>query len=238
MARKNKSRNRRNYPSGSPVRIKGNGILPINTLTDAGGLFVLASYDIDTDLFLSWTELGTCFEQWRVRSLRFKFVTNDASNTLGTIYMACTDDPDESSPVNEYEIMSMRTAIAAHQFKDTTLRWKPKNQWMYTQDQLTSDDRWEMPGVFLFGTSGYSTAHSVGHIQVIYDVEFRFVANQAVIARTKTSVPLPLTEKGVNVKGDDDAQLEKLGKSKPVGEAPTSRREKKRLLLEELKALL
>ena len=116
--------------------------------------------------------------------MTFTYIPNVPTTTQGTVYMAVTDDPDESSPISGATIVNMRTAIATSAYAKATLSYRPSNSnWLFTRDQVTSDDRLEMPGVFLLGTESFgSTSVSPGRVLVDYDIEMKDISNSTVNA--------------------------------------------------------
>jgi len=170
-------------------RVTGNSVVPFTTSTSNVGAFVLDTYDIDSTLLSSVNSLASVYEKWRVISLRFTYCPNISSTSTGTVYMACTDDPDESSPTTDATIMNLRVAGAGVIWKGFSIYYKPIRSlpWLYTKDQVTSDDRLEMPGVFLLATSSASATISPGRVIVKYTVEFTGIANTTVSA----SMPIP-----------------------------------------------
>jgi hypothetical protein len=161
--------------------VHGNGLINITTSTNAGGLYVVDSYDIDTSLVAQWSTISAGFEQWRIKTVKFEYVPNTGTNTLGTVVLSTTDDPDESSPGTLSDQMALRNVKIGAGWMRFSLTYHPLMKgWRYCRDQVTSDDRWEMPGVFQIGTTGFTTAGQPGRVQLHYVVEFRGTTNTTV----------------------------------------------------------
>jgi len=163
-------------------RVRGVSVIPFTTSTSAAGLFVLDTYDLDSTLLNSWGTISSAFEKWRIVEMQFQYVPNTSTQTVGTVYMACTDDPNETSPVSNVGLMNVRTSNAGVNHQKFLLNYKPSisSRWLFTRDQLTSDDRLEMPGVFFLATEGFAASVSPGRVIVRYVVDFKSVSNTAI----------------------------------------------------------
>lgn len=166
-------------PRTATAIFPGKGLIEFVTATSAAGTFTIDSFDIDTGLLLTWSVMQNAFEQWRVRKMIFHYIPNCITSQIGTVYMAVSDDPNESSPISGDTMLSCRVSTATQSYSKSTMVFVPlnKQKWLYTRDQVTSDDRWEMPGVFQLATESFSTAQKPGRILVEYLVEFRGASN-------------------------------------------------------------
>jgi len=154
-------------------------MLAVPSATSATGLPVVDRYEIDTNLFASWGDLSLCFQKWRIRELRFNFVSAIGTSIPGLVYMCVLPDPDAAAPTTPEVIMSNQHAVMGPHYSNPKLRFRPRNNmtWLYTQDNVTSVDRFEMPGDFFFATSAWTSAQSPGRVYVDYVVEFTEVTN-------------------------------------------------------------
>lgn len=164
------------------VRVRGRSLVSLASSTNSTGLFVLDSFDIDSTFLTSLGTISNAFEKWRVNRLKFTWVPNCPTSFKGTIYFACLDDPNESSPTSPDTILNCRVACCTTCYQRASMTFVPlnKSRWLYTRDQVTSDDRWEMPGVFLAATGSFDSTQSPGRFLVEYDVEFQGVTNSSV----------------------------------------------------------
>ena len=173
------------------LRVVGMSVVNFSTNASNTGIFINDANDIDTSLFGNISTLSTVFEQWKINSIKFEYVPNVGSTTVGTVYMACTDDPNESAPVSTASILNMRTAVCTQCWSKASINYVPLGgRWYFTRDQLTSDDRLEMPGVFELATDSFATSVSPGRVLVHYDLEFRGISNATINTLTTTG-PVP-----------------------------------------------
>jgi len=224
---KKKKGSRKSNGARNVTRINGHGIVNPATFSSAGGFLVMDAYDLDTDLIAAWTTLGSIYEKWRIKKMTFRFITNRPMSEPGMIYMAVTDDPNESAPIDRKGVIGMRTSVAANHSKDTSVSYRPSSKgWFFTHDQIASDDRLEMPGVFYFCTESFTNSVSPGIVFVKYTLEFKDISNTQI-----NSLVMASTERNADRKQDKDgkdAEIETLLKriaelqaSKPIGRVLT-----------------
>lgn len=178
-------------PQGrSPISVvKGRGLLTFPSSTDGAGLPVTNRYEIDTSLFASWSDLALCFQKWRIRELRFNFVSQQGTNLPGLIAMCVLPDPDCATPTSIDVVVSNQHSAVGPHYSCPSLRYVPRNNtnWLFTSDILADEDRLEMPGDFIFQSSSWTSVQAPGRVYVDYWVEFTEVTNTlAGLSRQRT----------------------------------------------------
>lgn len=198
MPRKQRS-NRSSGGRRPPVaakRIKGYGDTGYLTATSAVGTLVVNTFELDTTMFPIWDYLAKVFQKWRIRKLGFQVFSNVPVDVQGAIGFGVCDDPDAGVPTTIDEIVSNRVSYAAHcGGHHPMIYWSPikSTQWLFTNDQLTSDDRFEMPGNLYVGTWGFNASSgSSFRIRVYYDVEFDGLTNPT-LAAAKQLIEKPVS---------------------------------------------
>jgi len=100
--------------------------------------------------------------------------------------MSVLEDTDATTPANIFEALNCRVAALGNAWQEYSLPYTPRNTgWLFTRDGGLSDDRFEMPGDFVFSTQGYTTAITPGLLYVDYDLEFNGIVT------TNVSLALP-----------------------------------------------
>jgi hypothetical protein len=207
--------------------VKGRGLLSIPTVTDSGGLPVTDRYEIDTNLLSSWTDLARAFQKWRVRELRFNFVSCQGTNLAGLVAMAVMPDPDAATASTLDYLMGNQHSVVGPHYSCPSLLYVPRRStnWLYTQDILADEDRLEMPGDFFLQSSLWTSVQTPGRVYVDYWVEFTEVTN----------VNASLTKQlSVGVKKDKDQSHSTKFPATPTSESPRTRAS----LRDEIKGLI
>jgi len=173
---------------GSTSRIKGCMYIGAPANTSNVGAFTGTRYEIDTSLSQIWSQFGALFQKWKIHNLQFEFVPIQGIAIVGTVMMALIEDPDSTTPTSIASCLNSRIAqMWRYNLQQRMiLNYTPPNKtilgngWMYTQDNLTGEDRFEMPADFIVGTSDFVTDVSPGHLICHYDVSFAQVVNSSV----------------------------------------------------------
>jgi len=159
-----------------------------SSATSASGLLVVNRYEIDTSMSSVWQQFGSLFQKWKIHSLLFELIPIQGVTIQGVGYLAVLEDPDSVTPATVPEFLDCRLARAyRYAFQDRQiLLYKPPtntmlgNGWLYTQDGGISDDRFEMPGDLIVGTSDFAASVSPFRVVCHYDVSFALVVNSTV----------------------------------------------------------
>ena len=186
----------------SPVekghRIKGHAYIGLPSSTNASGVYQATRYEIDTDLTSQWMQFGGLFQKWMIHHLRFEFVPIQSISAVGAVWMCVVEDVDSATPTNIATLMDQRVSrgFRYSQLDRMLLDYTPnRTGWMYTRDGGISDDRFEMPGDFIFATSDFTSSVSPGYILVDYDISFTGLTNSTVSARPSSLVTAVNSEK-------------------------------------------
>jgi hypothetical protein len=182
---------RKAAPSGSG-KIKGVMTPGVLTLTSAAGIFIVNTYDIDTQICTLWNELAGVFQRWKLHWMRVKLTPIRGSNVTGTLSMCIQEDDPSSAPVTTQEVLSQRVCAVTNNTQAVHMLYRPKhNIWFYTGDNVTSDDRWEMPGRLHVASSDFTSAVVPAIVSISFCVSFDLVTipNTASFL-SKTLVPL------------------------------------------------
>lgn len=175
--------------------LRGFGYLALPSNTSAVGAAVIDRYEIDTTLNGVWTQLGSLFQQWRIKNLEFRFVRIQGSSTVGAMAMAILEDPDSSSPTSIVDVVNCRVAkmwTYSNAEEYTSLRYVPQGRgasWLYTKDNVTNDDRLEMPGDLILMSSNFTSSVSPGLLYMHYEVEFMGLTNSVVALSSRINQP-------------------------------------------------
>ena len=164
-------------------RIRGHAYVGIPSATNSSGLFTTTRYEIDTDLTSQWMQLGGLFQKWKIHRLRFEFVPIQSISAVGAVWMCIVEDPDSATPTNQATLLDQRvSAVYRYSYlQKMILDYEPsKSGWMYTRDGGISDDRFEMPGDFVFASSDFTSSVSPGYIVMEYDISFAALTNSTV----------------------------------------------------------
>lgn len=176
MSRKKSNRGRKQKSSSGSGKIKGTCVPGVLSLTSSSGLFVINSYDIDTSLCTLWTELASVFQRWKLHWMRIKITPIRGSSTVGTLTMCIQEDDPSVAPSSPQEMLSQRLGAVTNNTEPVHLLYRPKhNMWFYTGDNLTSDDRWEMPGRLHIGSSDFTSAVIPALVSITFSVSFDVV---------------------------------------------------------------
>lgn len=172
--------------SGIVKNIRGQALLGAPSLTSNVGSAVINRFEIDTSLTAIWTQLGQLFQQWRIKELDFHFVRTQPASNAGACGMAVMEDPDSTSPITTADVVNCRVSklfTYGHTKEKVSLKYKPTgrgSKWLYTLDNITSDDRLEMPGDFIFLSVNFDQQISPGLLYVHYDIDFAGLVNSVV----------------------------------------------------------
>lgn len=180
-----RSRGGRGQSSGTK-RIKGYCLPVTLSLTNSSGLPVITSLDIDTNFCTVWSTLATVFQRWKLHSLVITITPINGSTTRGTLSSCVQEDDPSVAPASTAEVMSQRRAVIGSNVNAVTYSYVPvHNIWFYCGDNITSDDRWEMPGRLHVLSSDYTSAIIPAVVTCHYDVSFDTVTtpNTASIER-------------------------------------------------------
>jgi len=87
--------------------------------------------------------------------------------------MAILEDPDDATPTSITNMIGQRLCTMTHISTKGRLTYAPKHvPWLYCRDSTTLDDRWEMPGDFMFASVDTAEALFPGYVMCHFDVEF------------------------------------------------------------------
>lgn len=161
------------------VKIKGRGQLSSAlTTTSAVGAYVSTRFEIDTTLCTAWTNPGTSFARWRIKEINFHFCAYKPTTTEGLIGIMILDDPQQTTPSNTANALSVRQSKVGKIYDSLTLRYTPRHQnWLFTRDALTLDDRLEMPGDVVYFSDLTTASYIPGIAWMDYVVEFDEIIN-------------------------------------------------------------
>jgi len=131
MGRRNRHKRGGNW-NISRIKAMGGTLLP--STTNATGISVIDRWEIDTSLLAIWNSMATVFQKWRIRRLRFEFVTNRPTSQAGTFAMAVLEDPDSVTPAGIADVVNNRVACSGHAYQNKTLNYTPAHVgWLYTK---------------------------------------------------------------------------------------------------------
>jgi hypothetical protein len=156
------------------------------TATSIAGAFVSDRFEIDETLSTAFSNASTMFQRWRIRSMTFYMTPRIAGN--GLLGMCVIEDPEANTPATVPQAINCRlSALACYVAPGgksvCTLRYTPPQKWLYANDDVSSEDRWEMPGDLVV-FSIFATASLVpADIWMTYDIEFEMPTNPTVALR-------------------------------------------------------
>jgi len=101
--------------------------------------------------------------------------------------MCILEDPYGTVPSNLSTALGCRVATGGVHYQRRSLTWRPhlSQRWLYTKDFVTTDDRDEMPGDFVYCTTSFTSSLNPGFITVEYMLEFTDMCNSTVASPHK-----------------------------------------------------
>ena len=174
--------------------IRGQAYIGVPSNTSAVGASVVTRYEIDTSLCAVWAQFGNLFQQWRIKDLQFHFSRIQGIDVPGSCVMAVIEDPDSSSPVTLSDALDQRVSklfTYGNAKERVTLMYRPvgrSSKWLYTKDNVTNDDRLEMPCDFIFLSRDFTASVSPGLLSVTYEIEFTGLTNSVIASPSPTSI--------------------------------------------------
>jgi len=174
--------------------VHGKLITSLLSATSGVGAVTVDKFEIDTDLCTTWQNLAKVFNKWRIKKLVFEVTSNLGPTSQVGMVMCMIEDGNSTAPGVLGDFLQNRFSS----FKSFgTSKMKPlvyvpdrtiNDGWMFTNDQVTSDDRFEMPGDFYIGTWGCNTSLSnCFYVVITYDVEFCELTN-SIVSSVKPSL--------------------------------------------------
>jgi hypothetical protein len=178
-SKKGSRKSNRNRNEGYIITVHGKGSLAAASTTNASGLFVVTTYEIDTDMLAVWQQYANLYQKWRVLWIRFTHNPIQSSATPGTVAMSVQEDPYGTPPATLGQCLENRVATATVHYRKQTLTWRPhrSQRWLFTKELVTVDDRDEFPGDFIYCTTSFNVATNPGFITLEYMLEFTDMCN-------------------------------------------------------------
>lgn len=204
MRKRNKSTNRQVFV---PVHEKARAELAPITATSALGTFSLTSYVLSTALNNRWAYLASCYQRWRIKWIKFHYVSQIATTNNGRVALAVIEDADGSVPTTFPGLLENRCSIEGAGRNSFYLKYTPVHSgWLYTRDLSLNEDRLEYPGYLAVATGSFTSSGVPGYIWYEYSVEFSSPCN------TETQLFAPMAQHPYGLTA-------KLSKSETVSKA-------------------
>jgi hypothetical protein len=163
------------------------GELTAMSNTSAIGVFVINTYLLSTDLLPRWTALAAIYQRWRIKWMKFTYVSQLATTINGRVGMFINEDADGSVPTTFVGAAGNRVFKEVTAYRTSTMYYRPNHEdWLWTKDLALNEDRLEYPGYFGICSGSFTTAGVPGYVTVSYHVEFSSPCNsESTLARMK-----------------------------------------------------
>jgi len=124
-----------------------------------------------------WGTWGLLFQKWRIRKLHATLVSNMASTTVGSNYLAMYVEANATPASTAEAIMRLEGSVMGNAYSQIRTRFDSPAQSLVwyecTADGGSPPDLLEsLPGFIAVGTDGYSSALVPGKLVIDYELEF------------------------------------------------------------------
>ncbi len=151
--------------------------------TNAGGLFQLTKYQVDTTLCTVWTTLGQTFAKWRIRKLKFTYIPIKGSTTEGVLGILYLPDPNSTAPTTIATCLTAQDSVMDSIWHKMSLDVKTLiREWLFTRDGVaTTDDRLELFGNAYVFSESTTASYVPGYLMMSFEIDWMDMANATVL---------------------------------------------------------